>query len=81
MNLPAGYKIKRIHLHPGNTSKSKRHGHKYVTISTILDECDNVVGKGTARCSRGDAPSRRLGREIADGRAYKQYLTVIKFFS
>ena len=75
-HLPNGYKLTRVHLHQGNSSKRARHGHPYVTISTIRDEDGGVMGKGVARCSRQDNPSRIIGRTLADARAVEQMYKV-----
>ena len=65
-------KVKRVHLHEGNSTRRERHGHKFVTITKIFDDEGNLLAEGKAYCSRRDNPSRKLGREIADGRAWKK---------
>ena len=74
MNLPNGYTLKRVHLHNGNSSRSQRHGHPYVTISRIYDVHGKEVAKGKAMCSRQDKPSRAVGRTLADSRAIAQVI-------
>jgi hypothetical protein len=69
--LPEGYHLRIKHLHPGNSSRSQRHGHKYMTIAKIYDG-PTLVAKAKAQCSKQDHPSRALGREIAVGRVLKK---------
>ncbi len=65
------------HLHSGNTSKNKRHGKPMVTIARVVSkDTGAVLSKGTAYCSKEDTPSRKIGRELAVGRALETYLRV-----
>lgn len=71
-NLPPDLRVKVVHLHRGNSSRSERHGHCYRTIAKIIRRSNGmVVGLGEARCSHRDRPSRSTGRQVAVGRAMK----------
>jgi hypothetical protein len=87
VELPEGFKIKRVHLHVCNSSDEQRmeavkgilkttHVPKYVTISSVVDSDNNCVAKGLAVCSSQDSPSRKRGRLIADGRALAHFREV-----
>jgi len=45
-------------------------GSRYMTVAR-LHSGDQVLGVGVARCCDLDVPSRKLGREIAIGRMWK----------
>jgi hypothetical protein len=69
INLPDHLRLEVVHLHPGNSSRTKRRGHKYRTIARLRDiNTDDIVLQTEARCSRYDTPSRKVGRAIAVGR-------------
>ena len=73
--LPDTMRIKVVHLHPGNSSKRQRKGCVYRTLAKILEkDSDRILGRGEARCNPLDTPSRRVGRDIAVGRALKTAL-------
>lgn len=68
-SLPTDVRLEVVHLHPGNSSRNKRRGHKYRTIARIRDlATDTITISAEARCCRADTPSRKKGREIAVGR-------------
>ena len=72
--VPKGLTVRLHHMHRGNSSRSKRHGHEYVTRAVLFDtETGMRLTQGMAFCARGDTPSRKLGRDIAVGRALKAY--------
>jgi hypothetical protein len=49
------------------------HGKGGSTIALIYDDVNDIeVARGVAECSPGDNFNRRLGREIALGRAIKK---------
>lgn len=68
-----GMRLKLVHLHEGNSSKRQRHGRKFVTVALIIDDRGFVEAEGYAECSKQDNPRRKIGREIAIGRALKSY--------
>ena len=77
-NLPNTLKAHVTHLHSGNSSKRQRHGKAYRTIAKLIDiKTQNIVSVGEALCNEHDVPSRKLGRQIAVGRAFKDYLEVL----
>lgn len=73
-NVPEGIRVKVHHYHSGNSSNHSRHGKAYMTSAWFLDNEDRVVGQGKAYCSRQDPPRRSTGREVAVGRAFKDYM-------
>lgn len=60
------------HLTPANSTKRERQGKKWKTVATIRDTYNNVTATAEAWCSRRDVPNRKLGREIAIGRAIRK---------
>lgn len=65
------FAVKLIHLHPGNSTNEQRHKSQYVSILEVhqrnsLDGHTNVLPDLTltARCRKGDQPSRAKGREV-----------------
>lgn len=73
--------IRVVHLHPGNSSKRDRKGSKYMTIAKLIGgtkEEPVELARGYARCNEYDAPSRKVGREVAIGRALKAMSTGAK---
>ena len=75
-NIPNNIHVQLSHLHKGNSSRKARHGKDYVTVVKFLDD-ETIVAKATAQCNHLDAPSRKRGRDIAIGRALKQYNTLL----
>lgn len=71
-NIPKNLYIHLQHLHAGNSTNEQRSGHDYITVAHIVDENDKVTS-AKAVCSPRDVPSRKRGRDIAIGRAYKKY--------
>jgi hypothetical protein len=71
--LPEGYRIKIKHLHEGNVGKKLLMGARYATVAEVEDDKRNVIATATAICGKRDNPSRKLGRQIAVGRALKKY--------
>lgn len=77
--LPPNYALKVKHLHPGNSTRADRKGSKYRTLAFVVRFADDstkkytIVAVGDAMCSRKDQPIRRLGYEIAVGRALKHF--------
>ena len=70
--IPENIHVQLSHLHSGNSSRKARKGKDYVTVVKFLDD-DVIVAKATAQCNKKDAPSRKRGRDIAIGRALKEY--------
>jgi len=67
--LPGGLKIVNQYLHAGNSSRKKRRGSKYVTLSKIIDRKGNVIAEGRSTCRKGDELSKFIGKNFADHRA------------
>lgn len=85
--VPETIKIRVIHLHRGNSSNRKRHGHAYVTIAQAIDkETGTIIKTRKAFCSKKDNPSRKIGRQVAVGRVLKdidqdvEMMEVVKAF-
>lgn len=76
-NVPQELTVKVSHLHSGNSSRRQRRGSKYMTIAKLVGPTGDVVAEGFAQCRSTDAPSRQVGRQVAIGRAYKEYLTEV----
>jgi len=72
-NLPHGFRLRVSHLHAGNSSKRQRHGKDFRTIAEIVNESDEVFAGATAECSEKDSPRRQVGRQVAVGRALKNF--------
>jgi hypothetical protein len=75
--LKEPYRLHVQHLHQGNSTKSQRKGHPYVTVATVrkyLSSSDDydVVARATARCSRSDSPKREIGYSLAVGRVMRK---------
>lgn len=73
-SIPTGLRIKVNHFHNGNSSNRFRHGKEYMTNALLLNKTDEIVGEGKAYCSHKDSPRRATGRQVAIGRALKDYL-------
>ena len=64
------FAVKLIHLHPGNSTLEQRHKSQYVSILEVhtRDRSGNTNVLPdltlTARCRKGDQPSRAKGREV-----------------
>ena len=72
-NLPSAVKVVLAHFHTGNSSRSARKGHKYMTLCKLYDrEKKLLIGHGESYCSRKDLADRRIGRHVAIGRAMKE---------
>lgn len=70
--VPATIKVMVQHFHQGNSTRSMRKGHDYMTRCRLLDKEKRVfISEGVAYCSRNDTPSRHIGRNVAVGRAMK----------
>ena len=66
------YFLQVHHFHSGNLSKRQRRGKVFHTVARIIDRTtESVVGFGYSWCGHKDAPSRKIGREVAVGRAMK----------
>lgn len=72
-NLPEGFRIQFIHLHPFNSTDKDRDGKKFKTICHIKDQDNNIIVTEYAHCSDKDQPSRKIGRLISQGRAIKKF--------
>ena len=73
-HVPENIRLRVVHLHAGNTSRSKRKGHDMVTIAQLISPTGVIINEARAYCSRKEhSPSRRVGREVAVGRVVKQY--------
>jgi hypothetical protein len=69
MQIPDNLKIVVAHLHPRNSSRSRRRGSRYLTVAKGFDkDTGEHLATTFAKCGRHDAPNRKLGREIAVGR-------------
>lgn len=76
-HIPSELQVKVRHFHPGNSSNTKRHGKVYRTIAKLIDrESGAELAKGEAKCCDTDSPRRRVGREVAIGRALKNYYSM-----
>lgn len=73
-NIPDDLFIHIQHLHTGNSTDEQRSGHDYITVAHIVDTNDKVTSAKSI-CSPRDVPSRKRGRDIAIGRAWKKYKT------
>ena len=72
-NLPNNVRVSVVHFHRGNSSRSARKGHSYMTLARLYDrESHELIGHGEAHCSRHDLPSRAKGRAVAIGRAMRE---------
>ena len=75
-NLPPEVRVHVVHLHKGNSSRSQRRGKEFVSIARLYGKNNELLGQGKAMCSVHDNPTRRVGRQVAVGRAmsnmYKQ---------
>lgn len=70
--IPEGVRLQVVHLHTGNSKPKQRRGRQFATVAYLYK--DNVmVGMGKAFCSEHDAPSRKIGRAVAVGRALKNF--------
>ena len=73
--INTNWKIMVRHHHKYNSSNRKRHGYKYFTEAWIFDRSSGkLLGYGTAKCSHKDTPCRKVGRQIAVGRAFENYV-------
>lgn len=75
------YRLRVVHLHSGNCSRSKRNGKEMKTIATFEKPSHKigerqehfrdwqVVARGSAACSKRDCANRKVGRQVAVGRA------------
>lgn len=75
--LPNGLQLKRQYLHAGNSSKKRRHGSPYITITRIMDKKGNVIGEGKAICAKGEEPSKVIGKAFADSRAIQSMYSTL----
>lgn len=84
-NIPDDLKVHIRHLHKGNSTDEERTRtydysdsevifmvHPYITQARLLKK-DEVVSRAEAACGQFDSPNRKIGRQIAIGRALKQY--------
>ena len=72
-NLPKHVKVVLKHFHKGNSSRSARKGHPYMTLCQLYDRSTHLlIGHGESHCSNKDLPNRRIGRHVAIGRAMKE---------
>lgn len=70
--VPSNIRVMVQHFHQGNSSRSMRKGHSYMTRCRLLDKENRIfIGEGVAYCSCNDTPNRHLGRNVAVGRAMK----------
>ena len=66
-NVPEGVRLQVIHRPP------RKRKDRYQTYAMLRDsETDALLAIGKSQCSREDAPSRKVGRAVAVGRALKQ---------
>lgn len=71
-SVPKNVRVQVHHFHQGNSSRSQRHGYKYVTECTLRDSEGTIIAAAKASCSPHDNPRRDVGRQVAIGRALKQ---------
>lgn len=75
-DIPENIRVVVRHFHSGNSSKNKRHGKQMRTIADLLDlKTGLILARGKAECHKGESPSRKIGRQVAIGRALKQLHT------
>lgn len=80
--IPDNFRLRVRHYHEGNDPqavmrKSRNKIYPYVTVAEIHKagtEPAIIYGRGTAVCSPKDSPDRRVGWQIAAGRAFKDFL-------
>lgn len=65
-SLPEGYQARFNHI---RIDDSPRGG---ATFCSVLDADDHVVARGSAFCNAKDNFNKRIGRDIALGRALKK---------
>lgn len=58
-----------VHLTPATASGRARDKKKWKTVAEVVDTYNGTRATGIAWCSKRDNPSRKVGREIAIGRA------------
>lgn len=84
-----GIHLFRFHVHndPNGDKRrewlAKRPGHRrtfsngdiptYMTVALIKSATNTIVGVGISTCSTLDTPSKKLGHELALGRAIKDF--------
>ena len=68
-------RIKCKHLHQGNSTPEERHNSVYKTVAWAIDEKGNRLATASARCRKGDSPTRKEGKAIAVGRLLSQLNT------
>ena len=72
-NLPDSVRIVLTHFHKGNSSRSARKGHKYMTLCKLYERKTHLlIGHGESHCSNKDLPKRSIGRAVAIGRAMRE---------
>lgn len=76
-SIPEELQVHVVHLHEGNSTRRQRKGRKYATLAKLIGPTGDVVSEGVAYCSTNDSPRRDIGRQVAVGRAYKQYLSEV----
>lgn len=79
--VPNGYSVKIVHFRrykgvSGYQHRDNMNGHQPrpnagLTEAWIFDEEGKLVSYGEAKCGKRDNWSRKIGREIATGRALK----------
>lgn len=76
-NIPQEIMVRVVHLHEGNSTRKQRKGRKYATVCRLVGPTGDVISEGYAFCSNNDAPRRDIGRQVAIGRAMKEYYTEV----
>ena len=61
--------VRLVHLTPTTASGRARDKKKWKTVAVVEDTYNGVRATGMAWCSKRDNPSRKIGRDIAIGRA------------
>lgn len=64
--------VKLVHLTTANSSRRARDGKSWKTIAVLKDTYNGVTAQGISWCSKRDQPNRKLGREVAFGRAARK---------
>ena len=78
-NVPSDLVLQVQYFHDGNSTKGMRRktfrqSTDYATVAMLIDpQSRRVVARGSACCSKKDQPNRQVGRQVAVGRALRNY--------
>lgn len=59
------------HFTPQNSSRRARDGKAWKTTAEVTQTSTGKTASAVSYCARHDTPNRRIGREVAIGRAIK----------